>query len=548
MLGLMMRSPRAGHRPLLAVLSLAILCAAPVTAAQAPTTAETTPPTSDAAALEQAAEREAAMQHLERGKRGDPEGFQRCGEAHLAIHSRLAAGGPRAQAALFMAAQCLEAAGLWPQAAEVYERLLALYPHSQYVQQTRKYLVRGHLAVARYADAARHAERYAVLYPKDWSALDSLQIAYLARRGLGQTAQALAALDSLEAMYARKDPERAAGIFWSRRELLTGEDERLAHATTYLERHGKHGGPDRLVVAHAVIGQSLWRRACAKGFVFDTCASLHRGRPQFSDAGGRNVLDRIAARRRPSPPPPPPTCHALSMPRGHLYPRAQKGAEEAQRHLATALQIARRQLIRVPEDDVGRVREFTDAATMAAVYVADRSFEELLYVLAQVSDAPDLQPVPELLARAAGLAGKLEQQYAEIVAQQTSMYWSIAAAARLGQIAETRADALLRREVPQAATDKRLLKSYCATLREQAAPLYKAARAAYERCLERSTTSGTFTDFSRLCEEALNHLDPAGFPRTPEFTNRPAGSPSRPDVIGVQLEAPRELAPANEPL
>jgi hypothetical protein len=127
-----------------------------------------------------------------------------------------------------------------------------------------------------------------------------------------------------------------------------------------------------------------------------------------------------------------------------------------------------------------------------AVYLADRGFEELLYCARRRSAMrPICSPSPSSSRAPRGLAGELEQRVRRGRRRtQTSIYWSIAAAARLGQLAETRADALLRREVPQAATDKRLLKSYCATLREQAAPLYKAARAAYERCLERSTTSG----------------------------------------------------------
>jgi tetratricopeptide (TPR) repeat protein len=510
--GRVLRSPRLPGRScapgLPGVLALAVLFApaTPVTASQAPTPeAATSPPASAAPSLEQAAEWEAALQHIERGKRGDPDGFYRCGETLLAIHSRLAADDARVPTALFKAGQCFAAAGLWGAAAQVYERLLAGDPQGKHSQRVLHYLV------------------------------------------LGQRAQALAALAALEALFNRKDPERAAGIFWSRRALLTSDDERLKHAMAYLEVHGKRGGHDRRVVAEATIGQLLWRRACAKGLHHDLCAALGRGRPQFSDMGGRNTRDRLAARRRPSPPPPPPTCRELSMPNGSLYPRAQKDTSEGQRYFASALQLARRQRIMIPEDALERRRELADAVAMASVYLADRGFEELLAVLGALSDAPDLKPVPELLARAAKLAGELEQRYAEVIADETSIYWSIAAAARIGQIAETRADALLRREVPRAITGKLPITTYCGMLREQAAPLYAAADAAYERCLERSIATGTFSEFSQLCEEALNWRDPARFPRTPEYINKPVLFWSRPDVVGVQLEAPPDLTTANEP-
>jgi tetratricopeptide (TPR) repeat protein len=552
--GRVLRSPRLPGRScapgLPGVLALAVLFApaTPVTASQAPTPeAATSPPASAAPSLEQAAEWEAALQHIERGKRGDPDGFYRCGETLLAIHSRLAADDARVPTALFKAGQCFAAAGLWGAAAQVYERLLAGDPQGKHSQRVLHYLVLGNFAVARYEDAARQAERYAALYPKDEQVQDHLRRAYQARLALGQRAQALAALAALEALFNRKDPERAAGIFWSRRALLTSDDERLKHAMAYLEVHGKRGGHDRRVVAEATIGQLLWRRACAKGLHHDLCAALGRGRPQFSDMGGRNTRDRLAARRRPSPPPPPPTCRELSMPNGSLYPRAQKDTSEGQRYFASALQLARRQRIMIPEDALERRREFADAVAMASVYLADRGFEELLAVLGALSDAPDLKPVPELLARAAKLAGELEQRYAEVIADETSIYWSIAAAARIGQIAETRADALLRREVPRAITGKLPITTYCGMLREQAAPLYAAADAAYERCLERSIATGTFSEFSQLCEEALNWRDPARFPRTPEYINKPVLFWSRPDVVGVQLEAPPDLTTANEP-
>lgn len=512
-------------------LSLAVLLAAPAVAAQAPATAP--PPTTLPDGWE------AALQHRDRGARGEPDGFQRCGEAFLAIHDQQPAG-PRASTALWNASQCLEAAYLSPAAVHAYERLLALYPRSEHAQKSRENLVYTYLAVARFDDAARHAERYAKLYPKNYQTADLLRSAYLARVGLGQKDLALAALDALEQMYRRDHPELAARYFWMRRELLTGDDERLQHAMTYLERHGKTGGHDRRIVAEATIGQRLWRRSCEKGLHDDICGILSRGRPQVVDED-RYATKRIPGRRRPASPPPPPTCRELSMPRGRVFMRAQKDSVEAQRYFAAVLQNARRQRIMIPEDDSERRREFAGAVAMARVYVADRGFEELLVLLAEVSDAPAPGQIPDLLARAQRLAGELEKQYAEVIADKASDVWSTAAAARLGQIAEFRGDALLRREVPRTITDKLAIKAHCATLREQAAPFYKFADAAYERCLELSIASGTFTDFSRLCEEALNYRDPVGFPRTPEYINRPGLQPTRPIVVGVQLEPLPEL-------
>jgi len=67
-----------------------------------------------------------------------------------------------------------------------------------------------------------------------------------------------------------------------------------------------------------------------------------------------------------------------------------------------------------------------------------------------------------------------------------------------------------------------------------------------ERCLALSVSTGTFTEFSRLCEEALYHRDSARFPRLAEFVGGPALPSSRPDAVGLWLEAPPGLTPTTD--
>jgi tetratricopeptide (TPR) repeat protein len=462
---------------------------------------------------------QAVLDHVERGERGDQAAFLRCGEAAQAIVARLAARDPRTPWILHWSAQCFEAVGQWTEAAQAYERLLAVAPDSRWTQQSIASLVEGNFAVARYDDAARRAEQYAARFPKDQRTDDYLRIAYMSRLGLGQPDRALAALDRLEEFYVRRDPERAARFHWIRREALTDDDARLRHAEQFLVRHGRSGGLDRRIVAEVTLGQLKWRRACEKAPTLAACASLSRG-----------------------PSPQQRTCGDRAAVRFEVFTRDAGQADEAQRYLASALKLAKYD-VKIPVDDVARIDAFREALAAAAVLIADRGFDELLGLLEQVRDvhARDIRQPADLLARVAELAATLEQQYTQVINKQDSLAWSIAAAARIGQIAELRADALLLREIPRELTGKHA-EAFCATRRQQVAPFHAAALAAYERCLELSIASGTFTESSRLCEDVLARRDPGRFPPLAEIVAVAAEPATRVETVAVQLEAPRELA------
>lgn len=506
----------------------------------------------------------AAWQFVELGHRGLPDGFSRGAEAYLALHSRLDADDHRGPVALYNATQCFEAAALWPEAARTYERLLALYPNDEHVPTSLSNLASINFAVARYEDAARYGELYAARYPKDRQHTPNhLHNAYLARVGLDQRVKALADLDALETLYIVDYPEMAARYFWLRREFLTRDDERLEHAETYLKRHGKRGGRDRLIVAEAVIGQLEWQRTCKRALVGEACITMSREMPARAASG------RPKGKAHP-------TCAEPSMVRITVLPRAQKPAEHAQRYLHAVIKMAGDRLM-IPEDDRPRQQAFTDAFAMATVLHADRGFEELLALVQALRELPAEDPQAALLlAQIARAADELERTYTKVVTWEyrvpepsprgrewlargpdddvttpiRSVIWAIAATARIAQIAEARADALPLRTVdlrtlkvdPRATAGRSPLEHHCHGIRTDTAALRSAAQAAYERCLALSTSTGTFTPFSRLCEEALYRRDPARFPKLAEFVGVPAISPSRPDVIGVQKEPPPELA------
>ncbi len=462
------------------------------------------------------------------------------------------------------AAMCLAGAGLWGAAAQQYQRVVVEAPQHPLAEASLLRLVKGHQALARFADAAELAELYAARYPKNPATPELLQEAAQLRFGLGQRELAFADLDRIEQLLQRSDPARAAEVYWSRRLLLDREDERVAHARAFLERYGRTAGLDRRVVAELTIAESLWRRACDKGLVDDLCI----GR-QWPRAGSGSKV--AGSRMRAAKPRPnwsrPERCGWDAM---RVYPRNKARAAEAQRQLAVVLRLAASGDPRIPEDQPQRRREYEEAVGLATLYVADQRFEQTLEI--EVPDGLNFHvdewrrdsgiPKWERIYReqikrrdvslmrfktyvqsSQELADEAEKQYAQLAWAKRSPRMTIAAMARGGQLAQVRADGLLGIEVPAALVSEEQVEAFCGELRDRATRWSVQASMAYTRCLEFSVLTGEFTNFSRLCEAAMRRLDPRGYPVLGELTsgtNRAEtfGGPARPitrmEVIGVQ--------------
>ncbi len=464
------------------------------------------------------------------------------------------------------AAMCLAGAGLWGPAARHYQRVVVEFPQHALAEASLLRLVKGHLALARFADAAGLAELYAARYAKNPATLDLLQEAAQMRFGLGQRKQAFADLEQIDLLLQRGDPARAAEVYWSRRLFLLDreKEERVAHAKAFLERYGKAAELDRRVVAELTIAESLWRGACDKGLMDDLCV----GR-QWPWARSRSK--DAESRLRPARPRPkwsrPERCGWDAM---RVFPRNKARAAEAQRQLAAVLRLAASGDARIPEDQPQRRREYEDAVGLATLYVADQGFEEMLEI--EVPDGLSFhvdewmhdsgvlkweRKYKEQLERREAslvrfktyykssqkLAVAAEQQYGQLAADKRSPRVTIAAIARLGQLGQVRADGLLGIEVPVDLVSEEQVDAFCGELNRQTDEWSRRASATYTRCLELSALSGEFTNFSRLCEAALQRVDPRGYPVLSELTSGTSrsesfGGPARPitrmEVIGVQ--------------
>lgn len=498
--------------------------------------------------------------HVQAARAGEPDGFRRCAEHYEAFARRLPADHPRAATATYNAAQCFEAARMPDRALQLYAAVVDRFPQSEYAERSLAILAELSENIARYDDAARYMETYAGRYLKSQQTPDFLRNAYLLRLGLGQRELAATDLTRYEELYRRSDPERAAKIFWSKRELLGSDAERLRHAEQFLQVYGQAAGFDRRAVAEATIGQILWRQSCAKGLLHEACVSVRRA-PEPAPKDSPKAKPASATRTGKAPALPQ-RCSAPAASVVTVHARDRKLADSAQRHFSEVLKVADTRE-KLPEDDLSRRKAFAEAVAMASVYAADQRFEEYLKVAmpeglsffveewkhnAQVPKWEKEYELQVLRKRDSErrfldfhkqkteLAQTLQTQYERVIADRASVEWTLAATARTAQVVQNYAEQLLLAEVPREFTQKAQADAFCAALRDKAQPMQEVAVQRYARCLEFSVATGVFNDFTRLCEEELQRRDPARWPRTNELFGAPQYLESRPERAGVQLD------------
>ncbi len=111
-------------------------------------------------------------------------------------------------------------------------------------------------------------------------------------------------------------------------------------------------------------------------------------------------------------------------------------------------------------------------------------------------------------------------KYAEVLGMHEPAT-TIAASARTAQLVEDFADQLFEIEIPASirtgehADDK--VDAYCDKMTAVAEPVLTAAIDSYAACLAKATALDWFSEWSALCETALNRLEPAQFPALNEL-------------------------------
>lgn len=532
--------------------------------------------------------REAGVNYVEGKPNGDPEGFAKCAQQFVQVFNDFA-DHEKADTLLWNAAECSQAAYQVGQAIRLRKALLANFPDSEHAQDSLHYLAGSYQAVAYYPEAAERYEEFAEKYPKDERASEALQNAYLFRLGLGEEEKAEANLTKYEAMYKKKDIETAAKIFWSKNALIETDMAKRKHALEYLKVYGKRGGKDREAVAEAVIGQIDWRKSCDEELLYDSCISVKRSKALSAAAEiekrkrqarrlarAEEKEEESSGKKRYRPPA---RCGSATQGVITVHRRDKKDAAAAQNRFKKVLKIASKG-VKLPEDDIQRAEAYRNAWGMALVYSADEDYEEYL----RTKMPEDLDFVVEEWKKESGY-GPWERQYKEQVKKKAdsekrlvewrdkkiklrdamiekyakvketkSPYWTLAAAARTAMLNQNFADDLYRAQVPDSFKTEDQYFAYCDALADLAAPLEKESLAAFEYCIERSTTFQFFNQFSRLCEEEMQQRDAEKYPATNELfgdsvytASRIATVPVLEDPEGEKLNQVKRNKDAAEP-
>lgn len=498
-----------------------------------------------------------AEAYQEKGKQGDPEGFVKCADQYVQVYNDFESH-PQADTLLFNAARCYEAAYLIGKAIRTRGILLERHADSEHYQQTLQELGQNYQAIAYYDKAAGLFEQYADKYRKDKFTPEALQNAYLFRLGLGDEEKAQSNLSDYESLYRKKNPTKAAKIFWSKHELLESQEEQYAHAKDYISRYGTKGGIDRKAVAEAAMGQIVWRQACPKDLLYDSCITIQRKRALAGEEK-RKKAAKLRRKTKKKKNDIPQYCGSATQGIVTVYDRDGKRSKQAQGHFSSVLKLSSKKPD-IPAEDVQRAEDYKNAVGMAMVYSADQKYEEYLKInlpegleffvegwkkdsgmpkwereyKEQVKKAEDSKKrFKDFFDKKVALAKELQERYAK-VKSSGSPYWVLAAAARTAIVMQNFADQLYRAEVPKGFKTEDQYFAYCDALADQAAMPQKLAVDAFTYCLERSTEFQFFNEFSRLCEEELQQRSPDQYPATNELFGTSVYTESRLDKVGVQ--------------
>jgi hypothetical protein len=122
------------------------------------------------------------------------------------------------------------------------------------------------------------------------------------------------------------------------------------------------------------------------------------------------------------------------------------------------------------------------------------------------------------------LGGQAGAKYRAALAA-TDNATSIAAAARLAQIAQSQSDALFSAEIPKFVRTGPFaqdgIDAFCGVMEDKAEPLARTALEAYRVCLDQSNRLGWFSEWSRMCERELGELEPGTYPTARELRGQP---------------------------
>ncbi|HEX3697757.1 MAG TPA: tetratricopeptide repeat protein [Polyangia bacterium] len=471
--------------------------------------------------------------------------FKECGRSMLASADALPEH-PKHAERLWNAGQCFQNAHLVGQALKARQELIKAHPKDPLAQRALFRVAAGYHQLAYYTKAADYYEDFAARFPGEKKATDALGNATTFRIGLGESDKAIADMESFVKFYGSRQPQDAAGVFFQKADVFEKEkkyDELARHLEDYLKKWGAQGGPDRQILAHFRLGELAWKSSCPKAAEDGACLEIKRvaatGRQKvIADLNKKlgkkkKIKDKLRTQCGP------PTKSKIV-----LFDRGKAPATKAQEHFQTAIKIwAKGEAAkRITGKDVeARANSAAYASAGAAFYLAEKQYEDFLRI--KFPEGLDFQTPSQYdsARKQAATKKKMEESakkftaYLDLKAKaldkarttyldvfgMKQAQWTIASAARVGQIYSDFAGQLYTAEIPKDLKEidqwgNQPRQIYCDQLEDKAEPIEAKAVEGFEKCLKAATDQSWYNEWSRLCERELNQMKPSDYPLASE--------------------------------
>jgi TolA-binding protein len=469
-----------------------------------------------------------------RAERLEKEGkYYDCGVAYINMFQRYAStAAPDLHEILFNAGVCFEKAKAFSNAITVRELLVKNYPKERTAQQSLYALGVNKAAIGEFAQSAEYFEKYATQFGAEKDSPTALSQAVFFRKGVGQDDLALKDTDAYVKAYKGKNPADAANAFFSMAGIYEKNrkyDDLVDHLTEYLKLHGGKGGVDRQIIAHAKIGEVLWRQACPERGPTGSCIRVTRGRANKAKKKSKKVKGTGITQ-----------CGPEDKIKITNLDRKPALVKEAQGHFTTALKLwnGGKAAASIPGKDEGekqgRAAEASYWAAAAKFYASETKYEAFLKIEFPKGLDFDEKKKKKLedskkrfkkwIEDRSKALTDAKKNYLEVVDMHP--YWGVAAAARVGQMWQNYADAVFTAEIPKDVQQyDYTVEAYCDALGEETDKLETEAVNAYSYCLDTSLKLSWFSDWSQLCEAELSQIRPQDYPSAAEIRGVPDRQP-----------------------
>lgn len=456
-----------------------------------------------------------------------------CGQAYLDIYNSNPESADNDEV-LYNAGVCFEEGRSIGVAIQMFNLLKKYYPNSKITARATARLGKAYGDIAFYDRASEELENYAKKYAGEKDAHDAMSDAVFYRKGIGDDAKAIDDTKYYIKTFGTKLPAEAANASFSLTSIYEKQGDKdavIKHLRDYIRTFGNKGGADKLVIAHAKIGQILWEQSCPVKPVNGSCVKIQRERA---------VVTKKVKKKKGK----------------EVYVAPTKCAQDDSHINLTVVKRDERKMKEALQEFAAASKEFAkvngnDEAALGARYwyalgkvaEADVEFEKFLTIKFPTNlnfgdGLPEHKKQNEELSKKSmkrfedwittksKAAEAANKKYDAVFAIKDSAN-SIAAAARVGQVTQNFSDQLFTAEIPADVRKSQIIDgydlaqdkvdAYCDALTTKAEPLAEKSLQAYGVCLSKSTELGWFSEWSKLCERELGQIKPEDFPTASEL-------------------------------